>query len=288
MHFSKERYTPFSTFRGTFALHSAIGEIFDVELCVNGLLIHKGVVDFSETKLLPAHRVLTVSSRGYSFALGYNELPAGLQYGVTLASLMAQVPVPNVTFEAVTTPANFLYIKPHASLWDAVVNLCLKVNSTQPYIAYPNVIRFTKHANSKLVSFSSADRIGSLSDGNDLSTVISHIHMKDTNDSYNTYNATSQFATDRSIVRHKYIDLDRQWLDSPTKALTFRLNYAMRGSLFSTLTYRGFSGEDINDRFSVSADGITAPAKYISKLEIFGNKNGVFTRLTAYKDAYCN
>ena len=65
--------------------------------------------------------------------------------------------LPFVTCENSTKIANFLYIKEHSSLWDAVVNLCLKVGNTYPYIGYANCIRFTKQSVPKNLIFNNND-----------------------------------------------------------------------------------------------------------------------------------
>lgn len=289
MSFMKERYTPFSTFKGTFVVADDIGEIVDVEVRIDNLLIHKGLVDISEIKQLPSHRQVTISSRGYTFALGYNEIEAGLQYDLNLEGILTQKDIlPNISYETPTKIVGYLYVKTHSSIWDSVVNLCLKSENDYPYIAYPNMIRFTKHLNPKVLNFSSMDNVIALSDGNDLSKVISHINMKDLSDSYDTYHEASQFALDRNIIRHRYIDLDKQWLANNNQGLIYRLNYGMRGGIFNSITYKGFNGEDLNDRFCISVVGFEKPEQYISKVEIFGSKKGLYTKLTAYKDAYCN
>jgi len=287
--FTKERYTPYSVFRGSFVVSEELGEAFEVEVFVNNVLIHKGLVDSCEVKKMPSHSVLTVESRGHSFALGYNEMKSGIAYELNLEGVLTQgQAVPNVSYEKPTSSVGYLFIKTHSSLWDAVVNLCLKSENNYPYIAYPNMVRFTNHANPKTLQFSSLDEIVAVADGSDLSKIVSQINMKDTEDSYDNYFATSQFAVDRGVVRRKYIDFDRQWLADLNQGLVFRLNYSVRGSVFNSVTYRGFNGEDLNDLFEISAVGVEKPLQRISKIEIFGNKGGIFTKLTAYKDAYCN
>ncbi len=289
IYFSKERYTPYSFFRGSFYTTESFSEIFEIEVAINGVLVHKGVIDTCEVKELSSQKLLNITSRGYSFALGYNELADGIIYDVDLNMLMTQrVSLPFVTYENPTKVASYLFVKQHTSLWDAVVNLCLKVETTQPYVAYPNMIRFTKHQNKKNILFSDSEKIISFSSGNDLSKIISEIHMKDTNDTYNTYSASTAYADDRNIVRHKYIDFDKQWLIDPVQGLGFRLNFASRGRAFKTITYSGFNGEDINDSFTVSTEEKQMAEQYISKIDIYGGKNGLVTRLTAYKDSYCN
>ena len=112
--------------------------------------------------------------------------------------------------------------------------------------------------------------------------------MRDLDGNNNSYNIENQFAVNRQIVRHKHINYDRQWSSMTDLGLSYKINYTMRGHKSKSLLYHGFQGEDINDEFSVSIDNLLLNSAEISAIQIFGNKKGIFTKLTAYEDAYCN
>ena len=287
--FFKERYTPYSRFTGRFILSENLGEIVDVEVRINNTLVHKGYADTVEIKTTSQGKVLIISSKGYSCALGLNELENEIRYGVTLSGLMTgDYALPFVTCEQNTKAANYLYLKEHASLWDAVVNLGQKLENTYPYISYPNNIRLTRHPTTKYLDFSSSDEYISYSDCQDYSKIYSHIHMRDLDGNYNSFNINNTFATQRNIVRHRHINYDRQWSALEDAGLGYKLNFSMRANTSSKLVYKGFHGEDINDCFSIVKQGEAKTYQYISAVTVYGNKKGIFTSLVSYKDAYCN
>lgn len=289
INFLKERYTPYSIFKGSFYTPEFLGEIVDIEVTVNGKLIHKGVIDRCEQKQLPSHRVITLSSKGYTFSLGYTELAEEIRYGLSLNSLMtAEVTPPFVSCEQSSVTASYLFIKEHSTLWDAIVNLSLKALQSYPYIVYTNKVKFSKPANPFVHEFSDADVVTSFSFGNDFANLISDIHMRGSDGEYNSYNAELPYAQERNIERHKHVAFDKQWLSDMATGLSYRLKFCMRGLGFKSVTYKGFVGEDINDKFSSGISGFETTALDISAVEIKGGKSGVFTTLTAYRDGYCN
>ena len=289
MRFSKERYTPFSTFKGDFFTDNFFGEIIDVELYVNGFLIHKGVIDVCEQRLLPTKKLVSISSKGYTFSLGYTELAEGIRYGLSLDTLMTpDVTPPFVSCEQSASLVNYLYIKEHSTLWDAVVNLCLKGLSCYPYIAYTNTVRFSKPQSPKIIAFDDDAKITAFSSGSNLSNMISDLHMRDVNGNYNAYNAQCGYAVERNIERHKHLSFDRHWLSDMNRGLGFKLDFFSRGREFKKISYKGFNGEDINDCFLSEVSGIETGVLDISAVEILAGKNGVITTLTAYSDGFCN
>ncbi len=282
--FTKERYTPYSSFYGRFLLSQEIGEIIDVEVRISGVLVHKGLIDKTRISQKSDGKILSIYSRSYTSALGYNVLPQGVKYGVTLSHLIDECyDLPFVEKEnGYVKSANYMYVKEHTSLWEVVVNLCLKLEGDYPYIKYANVVSFSKH-NPMTVEFS-AENIIEHSLNVDNSKMISDINMDDIDGNSNGYNLSNSYAIERNIVRHRQSGFDRQWLNMSDIGLSHKISFTMRGVTSEDILYRGFRGEDINDKFSYENDG----EKYISCVRIFGNKNGVFTRVSAYKDAYCN
>lgn len=287
--FVKERYTPYSFFRGSFIVDESFDEIYDVELYVNGHFIHKGLVDTIEIKKLYGYKMLTISSRGYSMALGLNELEPGMKYGVNLEALLSDgISLPNIYYQSGTKTVNYIYIKEHSSLWDAVVSTCLKSENDYPYIKNVNTVQFNKHSNPLTINLSSNDKILSISEGSDISKLISNIHMRDTNGTYNSFNIESQYAVERNAIRHKHCAFNDTWLSNINTGLEHGIKWGMRGCKFKSVAYHGYRGEDINDLINLSDFDVDLQNKYISRLEITANKKGISTRLFAYEDGYCN
>lgn len=287
--FIKERYTPYSVFSGSFLINDLSGEIIDVEVKINNVLVHKGVVDTCKKTMSSKGMVMSITSRGYTVSLGHCMLVTEIKYGVTLRSLMKDYySLPNVTYKDTGNTANYLYIKEHASLWDAIVNLSLKNESFYPYISYTNCICISKPASPKSIVFDNNNKLLSYSENYDYSKIISHIHMRNLEGTYNSYNAENKFAINRNIIRHKHINYDRQWVALDDLGLSYKINFSMRGNKSITVEYKGFNGEDIYDKFSVLTDKVKVSNKDISTIQIYGNGKGIFTRLTAYFDSYNN
>ena len=287
--FKKERYTPYSTFSGRFLINFTFNEIVDVEVRVNNTLIHKGVVDVCKKTKTAKGYILFISSRGYSLSLGHCMLANEIKYGLTLTQLISEsYAPPNVTYSDTGATVNYLYIKEHASLWEAVISHSLKVGNFYPYIAYPNKIVCSMPANPKTIEINNADKLISFSENLDNTKIVSHIHMRDLEGKYNSFNIENQYATSRKIIRHKHINYDRQWTNDNDNGLQYKVNYFMRGCKSYEVVYKGFNGEDINDIFSIQTNLAVLPSKNITAINIFGNDKGIFTKLTAYVDNYNN
>ncbi|MBZ4671149.1 MAG: hypothetical protein PWQ76_534 [Clostridiales bacterium] len=284
--YEKERYTPYSSFSGTFMLDLPIGEVFDAELYINGNFIHKGIVDTLQTEEKSGFKTLKITSRSHTSMMGQNEVTPGVLTNVSLVNLMSNyIAIPNVYFENLTATSNYIYIKEHSSLWEAVTNLCLKQYGTYPYVANVNTVRFTVPSNPKTVTLS-RDNGNILSCGSfwDYTKAISHIHMANTEGTYNTFNQTDSLVTARNIIRHKHIAFDRQWLENPSKSLEYRLNFGVRGYRQKFVEYLGYNGEDLNDILNFE----DIQNKKISRIQIEGGENGIKTRLSCYFDRYNN
>ena len=282
--FKKERYTPYSIFKARFLITQEIDEIVDVQVKISGVLVHKGLIDKMSITQKSDGKILSISSRSYTSALGINVLAQGVKYGVSLSHLVNECyEMPFIqTQEGYDKICNYIYVKEHTSLWDVVVNMCMKLEGDYPYIRYANVVSFSKH-NPMTVEFSHKN-IVEHSDNVDNSKMISHIHMDDIDGNSNVYNLSNSYAIERNIVRHRQSPFDRQWLNMSDIGLSHKINYTMRGVASEEILYKGFRGEDINDKFSYEK----SEGKFISCVRIFGDENGIFTKLLAYKDAYCN
>lgn len=282
--YSKEYYTPYTFLKGSFVVPEIPAEITDVEFSVNGVLIHKGIIDYCKAEKNHMGNILTVNSRSYTSMLGQNQLVPGLMTQISLNKLLDEnLSLPNIYHEDCPAVSNYIYVKENASLWEAVTNLCLKQNGRYPYIAHVNRIMFSLPASPETVILAEGDgRVISHGRTADYSKAVSDIHMRDTEGTYNTFNYSDEELHRLGIVRHKHISFDRQWLDEPIKALRYRVNFSARGMGSRYAFYKGYGGEDLND---LMAFGNEAPRR-ISRIDIKGTKAGIVTRLACYKDKY--
>lgn len=293
--FAKEYYTPYSQLHVTCLLTREEANALPVkpiraELKLSGKTVHQGVIQSMEIRRLPGKILLIVHSRSHTSLLSQTELEPGIYPQMSLNKLLDEnLQVPFVTHENLSGTINYVYIAPHASLWDAVVNLCLKQEQIYPYLGAGNEIRFHGPASPKLLDFymgpsspiwPAGTRILSSGKRNDYSAVTTHMHMADVNNAY-THHYIDDEAIALGVQRHRYIAvLDRQWLSDPTQGLKYRVGFSMRGMDASYVTVTGYHGQDLGDLFRIDATGMHR----IHQMTVTGNASGVTTRMTYYKD----
>lgn len=281
--FEKERYTPYTAVSGLFVCPYSpdkVGEVKKVAVKINTKDVHSGPVDTFRVYRSGGIDYLSFSSRGFSMALSQNNIHPGLKLSVTLETLFAEsVPIPEVTFEKYSNTADFIYVKEGSSLWDAIVAFCQKTEGKYPYICDENYVKFRETIYTTVVIDPAT--VVSYGKGNSYSGLVSDYHMKNTDGEY-AYNYINQVAADRGIVRHKYIDLDRQWLSEPDNGLSHKSKFSSRGINSTFLKHIGFQGEELRRR--VEYNGVVAEASRV--LVEFG-KNGMFTSVWFYEDGYC-
>lgn len=279
----KERYTPYSSLDVTAILGStdSISDVREVRLEIGGNAVHSGIMDNMTVSEGGGVKRLRITSRGFSSMLSQNELEPGLLAGITLNKLMSEkMVVPNVTWQSSTDSARYIYVKEHDSQWSAIVSLGLTLNGQYPYIGGTNEIRLTQRPAAVLVP----QNVFETGVTEEYSKMASHYHMKDVNGDY-AYNYTDGYAEDRGIIRHKYVNFDRQFLALEDFGLQYRLNFSRRGCRSRYMRYLGWCGEEI--RSTVRFPDNTAAE--VSVIEISGNaKKGVFTMVGCYYDKYCN
>lgn len=258
--------------------------ICDVELRIDGVLIHKGITDIAEVTSFPKFRALKIASRGFTSLLSQSEIKEGILSSPSLNSLLSvTTDIPNINHENSSATVNYIYVKNHSSVWDMAVNLCLKIYGKYPYIAHVNMLRYTIPAETMLVEPEAENSVVSYGTGADYRSAVSNFYMLDTDDTY-SFELEDSEVTGLGIVRQKYLPLDKQWLNNTQAGLQYRDNFGMRGSDYSFVSYRGYHGEDINDR-ATFADTVN---KRISRIVLVGGKNGLTTRLWCYSDRYNN
>lgn len=279
----KERYTPYSSLDVTAVcgLSDNISDVREVRLEIGGKAVHSGILDNMSVTENGGVKRLRITSRGFSSMLSQNELEPKLMAGITLNQLMSEsTAVPNVTWENNADAVRYIYVKEHDSQWSAVVSLGLTLNGQYPYIGGTNEVRLTKKSAEVFVPKNVYETGGT----EDYSKTASHYHMKDVNGDY-SYNYTDGYAESRGIVRHKYVNFDRQFLSLSDFGLQYKLNFSRRGCKSRFIRYLGWCGEGVRSTVKFPGGAVYE----VSAVEISGNaKKGVFTKTECYFDCYCN
>lgn len=285
LQFTKERYSPNTRLTGRFQSDRLYSEVRSIILTIDGKQYHYGIPDKLEYTFLDGMGTYSFTSRGYSCALSYNQMTPGLYPNATISSLLrSDIVLPNVSFEDIANPIDYVFIKENDSMWDAACAFARKHSGDYPYIYGANTVRVTK-ASLPDITISKSD-IVSFSQGQDYTRLLSHLHMRDLEGEYNTYNLASPAVYQRSILHHRHIGFDRQWLSDPQEAMRSVIDYSMRGMNYIKLCYCGFHGEELRQGVTASAGDIETAGKEISKLMLTVSEKGIFTTLWFYEDAY--
>lgn len=282
----KERYTPYTTFKGSFILPQYYEEIISIKFIIDGIDVHYGSVDMAKMVFKKGYYRLDIKSRSYTLALGINQPKPGINSNVSLRSiLVSNVALKNVTYQLSTKTINYVYLTDNSTLWDAVVAYSLKTYGTYPFIYKTNEVRVTAPTNITSRDYFDNNLI-EVYNGSTLSNLISDIHMQDSEGNYETYNLSDNYASLRDIVRHKQIPLDMQWLADTNMALTSRINFAKRGTKYNGIKVLGYLGEELFDKFTYDIENMNKADCVIHKLNISGSNNVIYTTMYQYTDAY--
>lgn len=282
----KERYTPYTSFKGAFIIPEYYEEIISIRFYIDDNNIHYGSVDMSKMTFLKGYYRLDIVSRSYTLALGLNQPKPQINSSVSLSNLLTRnVTLKNISCETGTKTINYIYVLENSTLWDAVVAYSLKAYGTYPFVYKINQVRVTvpTTAVSRTYAYSS---VIEKYNGSSLSNLISHIHMRDTDGNYETYNLTNDYAVSRDIIRHKQIPLDKQWLAAPDMALSSRVDYSKRAAKYRGMKVLGYSGEELFDKFTCQYGSPTYTDSVIHRLNISGSNNVIYTTMYEYIDAY--
>lgn len=282
----KERYTPYTCFNGTFMIPEYYEEVISIKFYIDDNELHYGSVDMSKMTFKKGYYRLDISSRSYTLSLGLNQPKPQINSSVSLSNLLSRnVTLKNISCEEDTKTINYIYVLENSTLWDAVVAYSLKAYGTYPFVYKTNEIRVTVPSNAVSRDYAINSVIEKYN-GSSLSNLISHIHMRDTDGNYETYNLSDNYAIFRDIIKHKQIPLDKQWLADTDKALTSRINYAKRAAKYKGMKVIGYSGEELFDKFTYKYGDQTYTNSTIHRLNISGSNNTVYTTMYQYIDAY--
>lgn len=282
----KERYTPYTSFKGTFIIPEYYEEVISVRFYIDNNEIHYGSIDMAKMTFKKGYYRLDIVSRSYTLALGLNQPKPQINSVVSLSNLLSRnVTLKNISCESGTKTINYIYVLENSTLWDAVVAYSLKAYGTYPYVYKTNQIRVTAPESPILRDYTGKPIIEKYN-GSSLSNLISHIHMRDTDGNYETYNLINDYAVSRDIIKHKQIPMDKQWLADTNKALTSRIDYSKRAAKYRGIKVLGYSGEELFDKFTCEKGDFKFSSSPIHKLNISGSNNAVYTTMYEYIDAY--
>lgn len=279
-YFVKEVYTPYTLFEGTFVMPSTVPhDINRVAFYIDNKNIHFGIVDSIDFYKEKGNAYIRIKSKSFTSLLCQNQPVPGMNPNVTLSDVMSGFSIPYVTYESTGT-VKYIYVKEGSTLWDAAANFNFKLNGGYPYIEGTNTLRVTLKTPDEInIADELVTRTGTLYD---YTKLISHLHMKDAEGTYDVFSRSNEYVINHKIVRHKQIPLDMQYLNDPDAGLLFKLNYSMRGCNCRYVEYVGYSGEDLNDNLTSTAGGISS--ERIRKLVISGRNSIIRTTLGVYTD----
>ena len=281
--FRKDAYLPYTLLSGKIV---SDGRIFtdaaEIFLCVEGFTVHHGLIDQITTETSGGICLTSFVSRGFTSLLCQNQLEPGMITGVSINSLMDSFyTLPYVTHENNSDTSSYIYVSSNSTMWDGVVNLSYKLCGTYPYIRGDNCVRITPFPEPESFSYTDDEL---LSAGSEFTgrRLMSHFHMADISGHYGTYDLTDSDVTARKIIRHKYFELDMEFLNDPQQALAYRDKYACRAWKRLFCKYSGYNGEDISD--TVTFNGVSN--ERISAVTITGNSSGITTSLSVFHDRF--
>lgn len=283
--FVRERYTPYTTLQATAVYDCDISKVNEIELYYNDKLLHRGMTDYIERKYENGRSVIKLMSRSFSMLLGQNEPIPGMIYNVTLSDLItSNTNIPYLQWQSGTKTVNYIYVKEKSTIWDAICAYSYKVYKCYPYIQDSNTVCVSVPDIGVTQDYSYHSII-SITDRISTTGILSNVYMSNSEGEY-CYSKTNLDASSRNIVRKKYYPLDRQWYANPDEGLTFKLNYSNRGVKAFDIKYKGHKFENLMDHAIYRGNNYTIERDFISAVEVTGNKNGVFTKISIYKDSY--
>ena len=275
LRFYKDRYLPGTELSGKVIWTGSTEDVVGIKLTAGGRLIHDGFPEYITAARANGRQEISFKSAGWSKLLAQNEPVPGLSYNVSLTTIMTDnTAIPNVTWEDNTPTVNYIYVKEHSSVWDAVTAYTKKAFGPFPYILGTNKV-MTRPVQGTLREYYS-DVIKAVGETVDRRTVYSKVYMADADGRY-TYQVQNMRAISDGLVREKYFPLDRQWLADPSDGARYRMDLSARRYYSPFLRVVGYSGEELFDRF-LGVIGNESISGMIGGLEVvFENGRAVTT-----------
>ena len=274
LRFYKDKMQPATEVSGKAFWAGNASDVLGVKLTVNNKLVHFGYADYIKVEAEHGRQAVSLHSSGWSKLLAQNEPVPGLNYNLDLEGLLrANTAIPNVSCESGTDTVNYIYVKEHSTIWDAVTAYAQKAYARFPYIRGDNTVTVKDHTGT--VRSYAAERVISIGSIYDRRTILSRAYMADADGQYSYYSDGTAALAD-GIVRERYYPLDRQWLASPQDGTRVKAEGSERryGCLFAKVI--GYSGEDIMDFARIEAGGMSFVRK-IEGIEVMLEKGRAVT-----------
>ncbi len=281
--FRKSSYLPYTQMKARAVIGTTeLMSVSEVKLFVNDKLVHYGLIDTLSVSKVNGDSIVNVTSRSFTSLLCQNQIEPGMKTGVSINDLMDSFyDFPHVTHENNSDTSSYIFVKNNSTMWDALVNLSYKLCGTYPYIRGTNCINITAVSSPTRFTFADSE-ITETGTELDLRNTASDFHMSDINGEFGSYELTDTSIAARSIVRHKFFELDKQFLSDPQSALVYRDKYRCRALRRRFIRYCGYRGEDLSD--SVTFGSVVG--RRIDSVEINGSDKGIFTKLSVYYDKF--
>lgn len=281
--FKKNLYTPYTMLTANFiANNSDYLSVCEIILIIDNKTIHHGLIDSFEISEKNGVKTGKIISRGFTSLLLQNQIEPGIKNNISLNSLLDNYyPLNYITHEDNSNTENYIYVQNRSSMWDGVVTLAYKLGGSYPFIESANCVRITPKPEPVHLSFSDS-YITAYGILNDFSNLISNFDMPDIEGNYGIYTLENSDVTANKIIRHKYIDFDREFLYDPQQALIFRNKISGKAKLCYYIEYAGYNGEDLTDTVSFKS----IDTKKIGLVNIKGSPKGIFTRTGVYFDDF--
>ena len=284
--FERERYRAFTVFEGV-----AVGEcdpsvVREVRFYLDGRLMHRGTADSLVSERRGRVQQIRVKSCGFTLSLGENELEPGIVTNATLLKLVqrSRTSTSDFSIQTGTPEVNYIYVKEHTTLWQAMCVYTAKAYNSYPFIRDQNLVMCRLTAPTTYIFVN--EKITEASRGVKLSSLISDAYTVDNSDEW-TISRTDSYARERHIARQRYYARDLEWAYDPSAGLKYHMGKAAAGRQYQQFTYQGFKGEQLCDLAYFSGGGVSIGGKQIDLIRIAGSEKGVFTTVRCYSDIYC-
>ena len=281
--FRKNSYLPYTLLNAQ--LHAEYADFensAEIFFYIDQKLVHHGLIDSLKVTCSGGGRIVSLVSRGFTSLLCQNQIEPGLKPSITFNQLMdGYYTLPYITHEDNSGQTGYIFVSGKTTMWDGIANLSYKFYGTYPYIRGTNCVRITPEGNPATFSYNDEELLcmGFSMNGR---RIMSHYHMADMSGDYGQYEYENPEAAAYGIVRHKYSELDKEFLYEPENALVFYDKLASRSQKVFFCRYSGYNGEDLSDILSFGS----IHSERIEGIEITGSAKGIFTELNVYHDKF--
>lgn len=280
--FHKDVYQSYTSLGAKFSGNISVPEnVTEIIFKIDNRTIHHGLADNISVTTSAGGSVISVSSRSFTSLLIQNQIETGLKTDISINDLIGSFyTLPYVTHED-SAEKSYIYIRNNSNMWDGIVNIAYKLYGTYPYIRGTNHIMMSPVESPYLFEYSDSSIISRGIATTD-KRLMSHFHMSDLNGSYGEFELEDSDVISHNIIRHRFFELDKQFLYQPQQALEYRSKYASRGRKKVFCTYSGYKGEDLSDTATFG----TVQNKRIGTITITGSSSGIVTEIGVYKDKF--